>query len=78
MAEALNAASLHPARAVGLEQYKGSLTPGKDADFVFLNPKTLKVRATFVSGVMCYASNEHWKERLKFEFGKSREESNPS
>ena len=64
--EALEAASLHPARALGIEQHKGTLQPGKDADFIFLNPTTLHVRATFVAGVLCYASTEDWGSRLRF------------
>ena len=63
--EALEAASLHPALTLGIEQQKGSLDPGKDADLVFLNPKTLQVRATFVSGVCCYTSTNAWKEKLR-------------
>ena len=63
--EALEAASLHPALTLGIEQQKGSLDPGKDADLVFLNPKTLQVRATFVSGVCCYTSTNEWKEKLR-------------
>lgn len=62
--EALAAASIHPAMALGIDQHKGSLMPGRDADMVFLNPKTLSVRATFVSGVLSYASTKEWEEQL--------------
>ena len=59
MAEALESASLHPARALGLEGRKGTLKPGKDADIVLLDPETLTVRATFVSGVPLFVK-EGW------------------
>jgi N-acetylglucosamine-6-phosphate deacetylase len=47
--QAVRAASLNPAKAVGLK--KGILEPGADADFVVLTP-TGEVRATVVKGVM--------------------------
>jgi N-acetylglucosamine-6-phosphate deacetylase len=47
--QAVRAASLNPAKAVGLK--KGILEPGADADFVVLMP-TGEVRATVVKGVM--------------------------
>ena len=56
VAVALESASLHPAQALGLDGSKGSLEHGKDADIVLLDPDTLAVRATFVSGVPLYAS----------------------
>ncbi len=56
VAEALEAASLHPARAIGVSKTKGSLEPGKDADFCLLDPDTLEVRATFVSGVQSFGA----------------------
>lgn len=33
---ALEAATLHPAKAIGIEKYKGTLNFGSDADFVLL------------------------------------------
>jgi len=36
--EAIRMASLNPARVLGLEQRKGSLAAGKDADLVIFNP----------------------------------------
>jgi N-acetylglucosamine-6-phosphate deacetylase len=59
VAEALESASLHPARALGLESRKGTLEPGMDADIVLLDPETLAVRATFVSGIPLFAK-EGW------------------
>ena len=63
--EALEAASLRPCIALGIQEHKGSLDPGKDADLVFLNPSTLRVRATFVSGVPSWAATDNWWERLQ-------------
>ena len=48
-AEALQAASLHPARVLGLEKQKGTLNYGADADMVVLD-KDLCVQATCIAG----------------------------
>lgn len=56
--EALEAATLHPAQLLGLEGVKGSLDVGKDADFVILDPESLEVFSTWISGTCAY-------ERLK-------------
>lgn len=50
-AEAVEAASLHPAEVLGIEKQKGSLTPGSDADFIFLD-NDLFVKAAYVNGVL--------------------------
>lgn len=47
--EALETATLHPARALGIDSYKGVLSFGADADFVLLNDK-LEVLSTWISG----------------------------
>ncbi|XP_037087986.1 N-acetylglucosamine-6-phosphate deacetylase-like isoform X2 [Pollicipes pollicipes] len=47
--EALEAASLHPARALGIVDKKGTLEFGSDADFVLLSDD-VHVRATYISG----------------------------
>jgi N-acetylglucosamine-6-phosphate deacetylase len=47
--EALHMASLNPAKAIGLDQQKGSLEVGKDADVVVMDPQ-LNVKLTFVEG----------------------------
>ncbi|XP_077286839.1 N-acetylglucosamine-6-phosphate deacetylase [Arctopsyche grandis] len=52
---ALESASLHPAKALGLENKKGSLSFGADADFVMLN-KDLKVLSTWIAGDCVYES----------------------
>ena len=51
--EVLPAATINPARQIGIEASKGSLEPGKDADFVCLDSE-LTVTATFVGGSSVY------------------------
>lgn len=50
----LETASLHPARALGIDNRKGKLNYGFDADFVLLDPKTLKVMSTWIAGECVY------------------------
>ena len=52
--EALEAASLHPAETLGIEDRKGSLEYGADADFVILSPGDLRVCSTWISGDCVY------------------------
>ncbi|KAF6716806.1 putative N-acetylglucosamine-6-phosphate deacetylase [Oryzias melastigma] len=47
--EALEAASLHPAQALGISHRKGRLDYGLDADLVMLDD-SLNVKATYISG----------------------------
>ncbi|XP_063791078.1 N-acetylglucosamine-6-phosphate deacetylase-like [Pseudophryne corroboree] len=47
--EALEAASLHPAKVLGLQHRKGTLDFGADADFVLLDDN-LDVKATYIAG----------------------------
>lgn len=46
---AIEAATLHPAKCLGIEHTKGTLNFGADADFVMLNDD-LTVRSTWISG----------------------------
>lgn len=46
---ALEAASLHPAKVLGITDRKGTLDYGTDADFVLLD-KSLNVMATYIAG----------------------------
>ncbi|CAO3623874.1 unnamed protein product [Cunninghamella blakesleeana] len=50
--EALEAATLHPARLLGIDDRKGTLKAGSDADLVFLDDSTgeLFVKRVFVAG----------------------------
>lgn len=47
--ETMEAASLHPAKLLEINDCKGSLEFGKDADFILLNDK-LEVQATYIAG----------------------------
>lgn len=47
--QAVNMASLYPARSIGVDGRKGSLCPGRDADII-LTDDGFHVRATFVGG----------------------------
>lgn len=46
---AIEAASLHPAKCLGIEGQKGTLNYGGDADFVFLDDE-LMVKSTWIAG----------------------------
>ncbi|KAJ1658556.1 N-acetyl-glucosamine-6-phosphate deacetylase [Dispira simplex] len=47
--EALEAATLHPAQALGIAHRKGTLQPGADADILFLSDD-LSIQRMFISG----------------------------
>lgn len=51
--EALEAATLHPARTLGIERVKGVLNYGADADLVMLN-NNLELLSTWISGERVY------------------------
>ena len=51
--DAVRAATLVPARVLGLERQKGSLEPGKDADLVLLD-MDLNVRTVLIKGKVVY------------------------
>ena len=53
LSEAVRMASLNPAVLIGMQDRKGSLEPGKDADLVVLDEK-LEVHTTMVMGVEVY------------------------
>ena len=51
--KAIQMASFNPARSIGIDDKKGSLEPGKDADIVILN-KNLETELTIVAGKVVY------------------------
>jgi len=55
IAEALETATLHPAKALGINSHKGVLNYGTDADFILLNEK-LEVLQTWIAGECVYDS----------------------
>jgi N-acetylglucosamine-6-phosphate deacetylase len=50
---AINTCTINPARLIGMEASKGSITAGKDADLVVLGDD-YSVEATYVCGERCY------------------------
>jgi N-acetylglucosamine-6-phosphate deacetylase len=60
-------ASLNPAKLLGLENQKGSLAVGKDADITILN-KDFEVLATIVEGQLCFRREkkdaDYYRQRL--------------
>ncbi|EIE86384.1 hypothetical protein G6F46_008176 [Rhizopus delemar] len=52
LVEAIEAATLHPARMLGIDRQKGTLDVGADADFVFLNDANgdISVERVFIAG----------------------------
>ena len=55
--KAVRFASLHPARAIGLENKKGSLAPGKDADIALFDDQ-LNAHMTIVRGEIKYTKGK--------------------
>jgi len=56
--EALEAASLHPAQVLGIEDKKGSLHYGADADFILLKKDDLSVLSTWIAGSCVFTATE--------------------
>ncbi|XP_015437191.1 PREDICTED: putative N-acetylglucosamine-6-phosphate deacetylase [Dufourea novaeangliae] len=55
--EALEAATLHPAKTLGIEEMKGVLNYGADADLVMLNDN-LELLSTWISGKCVYTRGD--------------------
>ena len=53
--EAVNAASLNPEKRIGVDGCKGSIEPGKDADFAIVNDR-FDVIATIIAGRTVYTA----------------------
>lgn len=51
--QAVNAASLNPAHAIGVEKTKGSIEIGKDADLIVMDDNC-NIYKTYVGGELCY------------------------
>lgn len=54
LSEVIPTMTINPARQIGIDQRKGSITVGKDADLVVLNEQ-YEVLATYVKGLQVYA-----------------------
>ena len=70
--EALEAASLHPAQALGLEQKKGTLAFGADADLILLDRANLALLSTWIGKIFCADSRVRGFSRFtsRFQFCK--------
>lgn len=55
--EALEAATLHPAKTLGIERTKGTLSYGADADIVMLD-NDLELLSTWISGECVYSKHK--------------------
>ena len=62
LSEAVGMLTLNPARAIHLDDRKGRLRPGYDADLLLFSAD-LTLQATFCRGQLAYAS-EAWRSRL--------------
>ena len=51
--QALEAATLHPAKALGISERKGTLSFGADADLVLLDQQ-LNVQSTWIASKLVY------------------------
>ncbi|CAF2784984.1 unnamed protein product [Rotaria sp. Silwood2] len=57
--ESIEAATLHPASVLRIENQKGTLSYGADADFILLDDK-LNVLSTFIAGEQAWTVNDKW------------------
>nr|CAD2205960.1 unnamed protein product [Meloidogyne enterolobii] len=55
-ASALKAATFTPANFLGIQQQKGTLIAGSDADFVLIDERRMEIIATFIGGIKCFDS----------------------
>ena len=62
LSEAVGMLTLNPARAIHLDDRKGRLRPGYDADLLLFSPD-LTLQATFCRGQLAYATDA-WRARL--------------
>jgi N-acetylglucosamine-6-phosphate deacetylase len=56
LAEAIRMASLNPARVIGIDDRKGDISPGKDADLVVIDDD-VRVHMTMVGGEIVYQAS---------------------
>ncbi|KAL7070269.1 hypothetical protein ACQ4LE_010392 [Meloidogyne hapla] len=54
---ALKAATFNPANFLGIQQQKGTLIKGSDADFVLIDERKMEIIATFIEGIKCFDRN---------------------
>ena len=66
LAAAVNCASEHPAKMLGIHPTKGSLNFGTDADFIIIDDN-INIYSTFISGDLAW-TNDEWNPLFKFKF----------
>ena len=54
--EAIDFATINPAKNMGIEKFKGSLDIGKDADYIVID-RNLNVIKTYIAGNLVYSKN---------------------
>ena len=52
--EALESATLHPAQALKIQDQKGTLAYGSDADFILVDKDNLDLDSTWIAGECVY------------------------
>ena len=52
--DAINAATIHPAKALRIEESKGTLNFERDADFVMINLEEFRLESTWIAGFCVY------------------------
>lgn len=61
--EALEAATLHPAQVLGIQNQKGTTNPGADADLILLDDNLI-VHATLIAGTPVWIKKAGFVSRL--------------
>ncbi|XP_065221555.1 N-acetylglucosamine-6-phosphate deacetylase [Planococcus citri] len=56
--KAIEAATLHPARVLGISDRKGTLNAGADADITFFDQQNLDVLSTWIAGSCVYSKRD--------------------
>lgn len=56
IADIIPALTIHPAKQIGVDVFKGTIEPGKDADLVLVD-EIFKVQRTYVQGAQVYAAD---------------------
>jgi N-acetylglucosamine-6-phosphate deacetylase len=54
LSDAIKTATIYPTRVIGVDERKGSLVPGKDADIVILD-EDIEIYTTIVAGEIQYS-----------------------
>ena len=54
--EAIDFATINPAKNMGVEKFKGSLDIGEDADYIVID-RNLNVIKTYIAGNLVYSKN---------------------